>query len=70
VAAKKKPAPKRGASRYQAPAKKPVPGWFWLVCGLVVGGFMVFLFRKAVCEFHISFEDIKYANNQANSNTF
>jgi len=44
VAARKKPAPKRGASRYQAPAKKPVPGWFWLVCGLVVGGFMVFLF--------------------------
>jgi cell division protein FtsN len=44
VAAKKKAAPKRGASRYQAPAKKPVPGWFWLVCGLVIGGFMVFLF--------------------------
>jgi len=44
VAAKKKPAAKRGASRYQAPAKKPVPGWFWLVCGLVIGGFMVFLF--------------------------
>jgi cell division protein FtsN len=44
MAAKKKPAPKRGASRYQAPAKKPVPGWFWLVCGLAVGGFMVFLF--------------------------
>lgn len=44
MAAKKKPAPKRGASRYQAPAKKPVPGWFWLACGLVIGGFMVFLF--------------------------
>ena len=44
MAAKKKPAAKRGASRYQAPAKKPVPGWFWLVCGLVIGGFMVFLF--------------------------
>lgn len=44
MAAKKKPATKRGASRYQAPAKKPVPGWFWLVCGLVIGGFMVFLF--------------------------
>ena len=43
MAAKKKPAAKRGASRYQAPAKKPVPGWFWLVCGLVIGGFMVFL---------------------------
>jgi cell division protein FtsN len=43
VVAKKKPAPKRGASRYQAPAKKPVPGWMWLVCGLVIGGFIVFL---------------------------
>ena len=43
MAAKKKPAPKRGASRYQAPAKKPVPGWMWLVCGLVIGGFIVFL---------------------------
>lgn len=42
--AKKKPAPKRGASRYQAPAKKPVPGWIWLGCGLVVGGFFMFLF--------------------------
>lgn len=44
MAARKKPAPKRGASRYQAPAKKPVPGWIWLVCGLVVGGFFMFLF--------------------------
>ena len=44
MAAKKKPAPKRGASRYQAPAKSPVPGWVWLACGLVIGGFMVFLF--------------------------
>ena len=44
MAARKKPAPKRGASRYQAPAKKPVPGWIWLACGLVVGGFFMFLF--------------------------
>jgi cell division protein FtsN len=43
VATRKKPAPKRGASRYQAPAKKPVPGWVWLVCGLVIGGFIMFL---------------------------
>ena len=43
MAARKKPAPKRGASRYQAPAKKQVPGWVWLVCGLVIGGFIVFL---------------------------
>ena len=40
---RKKTAPKRGASRYQAPAKTPVPGWLWLVAGLVIGGFLVFL---------------------------
>ncbi|KAF1027324.1 MAG: Cell division protein FtsN [Pseudomonas sp.] len=43
MAAKKKPAPKRGASRYQAPAKKPIPGWLWLAIGLSVGAFVVFL---------------------------
>lgn len=43
MAARKKPAPRRGASRYQAPAKKAVPGWVWLACGLVIGGFIVFL---------------------------
>lgn len=41
--AKKKAAPRRGASRYQAPKKKPVPGWIWLACGLVIGAFVVFL---------------------------
>lgn len=44
MAAKKKPTPKRGASRYQAPAKKPVPGWVWLACGAAVGAFFMFLF--------------------------
>jgi cell division protein FtsN len=43
--AKKKPAPKRGASRYQAPAKKPIPGWMWLAIGLSVGAFVVFLMK-------------------------
>ncbi|WP_447744877.1 SPOR domain-containing protein [Pseudomonas nicosulfuronedens] len=44
--AKKKPAPKRGASRYQAPAKKSsVPGWVWLVAGLAIGGFITFLMK-------------------------
>ncbi|MEK0362086.1 SPOR domain-containing protein [Pseudomonas sp. CBC3] len=43
MATRKKPTPKRGASRYQAPAKKPVPGWVWLVCGLAIGGFIMFL---------------------------
>lgn len=45
MAAKKKPAPKRGASRYQAPAKKPVPGWVWLAAGLTIGAFVVFLMK-------------------------
>ena len=44
MAARKKAAPKRGASRYKAPSKKPMPGWIWLACGLAIGGFMVFLF--------------------------
>ena len=44
--AKKRPAPKRGASRYQAPAKKTsVPGWAWLVAGLAIGGFIMFLMK-------------------------
>ncbi|MBD8496441.1 SPOR domain-containing protein [Pseudomonas syringae] len=43
--AKKKAAPKRGASRYQAPAKKPIPGWVWLAVGLTVGAFIVFLMK-------------------------
>ena len=45
MSTRKKPAPKRGASRYQAPAKKPVPGWVWMVCGLVIGGFIAFLMQ-------------------------
>ncbi|CAG8864384.1 Cell division protein FtsN [Pseudomonas fluorescens] len=45
MAAKKKPAPKRGASRHQAPAKAPIPGWIWLAVGLSVGAFIVFLMK-------------------------
>ena len=45
MATRKKAAPKRGASRYKAPAKKPVPGWVWLACGLLVGGFIMFLMQ-------------------------
>lgn len=65
MAAKKKPAPKRGASRYQAPAKKPVPGWFWLVCGLVIGGFMVFLFSLEPGRDEIKREKAEQAAAQA-----
>ena len=45
MAAKKKPAPKRGASRNQAPAKQPIPGWMWLAIGLTIGAFVVFLMK-------------------------
>ncbi|MFJ4346048.1 SPOR domain-containing protein [Pseudomonas sp. NPDC089401] len=45
MAAKKKPAPKRGASRQTAPAKAPIPGWVWLAVGLTVGAFIVFLMK-------------------------
>lgn len=45
MAAKKKPAPKRGASRQQAPSKKPIPGWIWLAVGLSIGAFVVFLMK-------------------------
>ena len=43
--AKKKPAPKRGASRYQAAPRQAVPGWVWLACGLIIGAFVVFLMK-------------------------
>ncbi|WP_137818703.1 MULTISPECIES: SPOR domain-containing protein [unclassified Pseudomonas] len=45
MAVKKKAAPKRGASRYQAPPRQPVPGWVWLACGLAIGALMVFLMQ-------------------------
>lgn len=44
AAARKKPAPRRGASRPAAPAaKKQLPAWAWLACGALIGGFIVFL---------------------------
>jgi cell division protein FtsN len=67
VAAKKKPAAKRGASRYQAPAKKPVPGWFWLACGLVIGGFMMFLFSLEPGKGDIKRDRGEQAGNKAPS---
>ncbi len=45
MAARKKAPLKRGASRYQAPAKKPIPGWLWLACGLAIGAFVVLLMK-------------------------
>ncbi|MET1081196.1 MAG: SPOR domain-containing protein [Pseudomonas sp.] len=45
MAAAKKPAAKRGASRYQAAQRQSVPGWVWLVAGLAIGAFVVFLMK-------------------------
>ncbi len=45
MAARKKTPPKRGASRYQGPSKKPIPGWLWLACGLAIGAFVVLLMK-------------------------
>ena len=70
MAAKKKPAPKRGASRNSAPSKKPIPGWLWLAIGLSVGAFVVFLMKlepgngdiKRVKEEQIKAQKIAEAN--------
>ena len=44
--AKGRKAPRRGASRAQsAPRRKGIPGWLWLVSGLVIGLFVAFLLQ-------------------------
>lgn len=44
-AAAKKPS-RKGASRNKAPAaRKGAPGWLWLVLGLLMGGFVAFLWH-------------------------
>lgn len=45
AARKKAAAPKRGASRYQEPASKPVHPIIWIVTGLIVGLFIMSLFQ-------------------------
>lgn len=45
MAPRKKAAPKRGASRYQAPARKPVHPLIWVLGGLIVGIFVMSLFQ-------------------------
>ncbi|MDY7219285.1 SPOR domain-containing protein [Denitrificimonas sp. JX-1] len=45
MAARKKAAPKRGASRYQTPAKKPIHPLIWVISGLIIGIFAMSLFR-------------------------
>lgn len=44
MAARKQKAKPRGASRTSAAAaRRPVPGWIWLIAGAALGGFFVFL---------------------------
>ena len=46
MAKERKAAPRRGASRAQSASKrKGIPGWLWLVSGLVIGLFVAFLFQ-------------------------
>lgn len=46
MAARKKAAPpKRGATRYQEPVRKPVHPLVWIVCGLVLGVFVMSLLK-------------------------
>lgn len=40
--AKTKP---RGANKYTPPKKSSAPGWIWLVAGIVIGGFIMFLMK-------------------------
>lgn len=45
MAARKKAAPKRGASRYKAPKQQPLHPLVWVLAGLIVGIFVMSLFQ-------------------------
>ena len=45
MAPRKKAAPKRGASRYQAPANKPIHPLAWVFGGLILGIFVMSLLK-------------------------
>lgn len=45
MAARKKAAPKRGASRTQASSRKPIHPLVWVITGLIVGVFVMSLFQ-------------------------
>ncbi|MGX5221117.1 SPOR domain-containing protein [Pseudomonas segetis] len=63
MAARKKPAPKRGASRYKAPAKKPIPGWIWLACGLAIGVFVMLLMNLKPGSGEVQRDRTEHARN-------
>lgn len=64
AARKKAAAPKRGASRYQEPAKKPVHPIVWILAGLIVGLFIMSLFQLEPGK-----EDIKRDKEAENKKT-
>lgn len=41
----RKPAPRRGASRAQTDTRRSVPGWLWLIAGLIIGVFATLLMQ-------------------------
>ncbi len=45
MAARKKAAPKRGATRYQEPPRKPVSPLVWITCGVVLGVLVMSLLK-------------------------
>lgn len=45
MAARKKAAPRRGATRYQEPPRKPVSPLVWITCGLVLGILLMSLLK-------------------------
>lgn len=45
MAARKKAAPRRGATRYQEPARKPVHPLVWILIGLILGVFVMSLLK-------------------------
>ncbi len=64
MAARKKAAPKRGATRYQEPARKPVHPLVWVVCGLILGVFFMSLFKLEPGKDSIKRETAKPAASQ------
>ena len=45
-----KPSPKRRAAKPQPAPRRVVPGWIWLVVGVLVGAFVMFLVRLSDVE--------------------
>lgn len=64
MTARKKAAPKRGASRYQEPVRKPVHPLVWIACGLILGIFVMSLFKLEPGKDSVKRETAKPAASQ------